>query len=335
MCLYTKYIKNPRYRPNKKNGFKPQECSDERLMYVPVSCGRCIECRKKKRREWQVRLSEEIKEDSKCMFVTLTFSDENLKRIGKIIFNRQANSDEEENEMATKAVRMWLERVRGTRGKSIKHWLITEKGEDFARIHLHGIVWAEPWVLEKWQYGYVSHGTFVNEKTINYITKYVTKVNEKAPKFIGKILCSKGLGSGYIKTNRGKRYKGTETDESYKTRTGITLALPEYYRRNIFTDEEREKLWIQKQEQGFRYICGERVSTDNIEEWENLTRYYQERAKRLYGDDEIEWERDKAKKRLERMKIARSKFAVNKSRKAVEKCNNSVNNSVNKLLKNK
>lgn len=330
MCLYTKYIKNPRYKANKKNGFKPPICNDERLMYVPVSCGRCIECRKKKRREWQVRLAEEIKEDKKCMFVTLTFNDKELIRIGKIIFNRAAKTDEEENEVATKAVRMWLERIRATQGKSVKHWLITEKGEDFARIHLHGIVWGDNWMLEKWNYGYVSRGTFVNEKTINYITKYVTKVNESAPKFIGKVLCSKGLGNVFIKKNKGKRFKGKETDESYTTRSGIKLALPEYYRRNIFTDDERESLWIKAQEQGYRYICGEKVSTEDTEEWENLTKYYQNRAKRLYNENEADWEKDKARRRLERMKIARAKYAVNKLKKSVNKSVKSVNKSVNK-----
>ena len=43
-------------------------------------------------------------------------------------------------------------------------------------------------------------------------------------------------------------------------------------------------MWIIKQERGYRYIAGEKVSTDNLEEWDNLTRYYQKRAEQLYGD---------------------------------------------------
>lgn len=314
MCLYTKYIENPRYKPNKKNNYKPPKCTDERLKYVPVSCGRCIECRKKKKREWMVRLTEEIKSDNKCMFVTLTFSDKNFKQLAMKIFNRQTQNDEEENRVCTEAVRYWLERIRKESKKSIKHWLITEKGEDFGRIHLHGIIWAENWALEKWNYGYVSRGTYVNEKTINYITKYVTKVNEKFKHFIGKILTSKGIGKDYITKN-----KGTGKEDNYRTRKGFLLSQPDYYRRNIYSDEERESIWIKNQEKGYRYIYGEKVSTENIEEWENLTRYYQERAKKLYNEDENEWEADKQKKRLQRMKIARIKYlkAVNKSLKSV------------------
>lgn len=325
MCLYTKYILNPKYRPNKKNNYKPPKCEDERLRYVPVSCGRCIECRKKKKREWLVRLSEELKSDNNCMFVTLTFSNIAYEKLSKIVFNRLTQNDEEENQVCIKAVRMWLERIRAKTGKSVKHWLITEKGEDFGRIHLHGIVWSEPWILNEWGYGYVSRGTYVNEQTINYITKYVTKVNEKFRNFIGKVLTSKGIGKAYIDKN-----KGSGKADEYRTRKGFIMNQPDYYRRNIYTDEERERIWIENQERGYRYICGEKVSTENMEEWENLTRYYQERAKKLYSESETEWEADKAKKRLERMRIARAKYAVNKAKKSVNKSTKSVNKPVDK-----
>ena len=50
MCLYPKLIKNPKYRPNKKNNYKAPICEDERVLYVPVGCGNCIECRNQKKR---------------------------------------------------------------------------------------------------------------------------------------------------------------------------------------------------------------------------------------------------------------------------------------------
>ena len=61
MCLYPKLIKNPKYIPNKKNNYNPPICTDERIMYVPIACGNCFECMKKKAREWKIRLNEEIK----------------------------------------------------------------------------------------------------------------------------------------------------------------------------------------------------------------------------------------------------------------------------------
>lgn len=61
MCLYPKYIINPKYKPNKKNsGFVPIPI-DYRLLYVPIACGECEECKKKKQTEWLTRLSEEVR----------------------------------------------------------------------------------------------------------------------------------------------------------------------------------------------------------------------------------------------------------------------------------
>ena len=71
--------------------------------------------------------------------------------------------------------------------------------------------------------------------------------------------------------------RGKETKETYKLENGSELPLPKYYHDKIYTEDERENLWIIKQERGYRYIAGEKVSTDDLEEWDNLTKYYQQR----------------------------------------------------------
>ena len=80
MCLYPTFVKNPKYKPNKKNNGKPPICRDRRLFYIPVKCGCCIECRKEKQREWRVRLEEELR-SSFGYFTTLTISPEGIKEI--------------------------------------------------------------------------------------------------------------------------------------------------------------------------------------------------------------------------------------------------------------
>ncbi|AYP28850.1 MAG: putative replication initiation protein [Microviridae sp.] len=301
MCLYTKYIMNPKYKPSKKNGGHPPECTDERLRYIPAKCGRCIECRKQKKSEWIMRLSEEVRNDSSCQFVTLTFNDEAFGILRKKMHIWSVEpSNEELHQMVTYAVRRFLENIRHETGKSVKHWLITEKGEDFGRIHLHGIIWGKH--LDKWKWGYTYAGKFVNEQTILYITKYMLKIPEKDRSFVGKVFASPGIGRGYLTKAKRNAFKGEETDQTYITRKGSKIALPQYFRRKLYTDEQREKLWIDAQERGYRYICGEKVSTENLEEWENLTEYYQKRAKKLYGEDPEEWDREKQKKRLAKMR---------------------------------
>ena len=108
MCLYPKLI------PNKKNGGNVPESTDERVLYVPVGCGNCIECKRQKKREWQVRLQEELKQN-KGLFVTLTFSEEKLDELCQEIKVQESNA------VATLAVRRFLERCRKETGKSIKH----------------------------------------------------------------------------------------------------------------------------------------------------------------------------------------------------------------------
>lgn len=59
MCLYPKLIKNRKYIKNKKNKGKipplpkilvnSKLIDDARVVLVPVGCGKCMECMKKKR----------------------------------------------------------------------------------------------------------------------------------------------------------------------------------------------------------------------------------------------------------------------------------------------
>ena len=287
MCLYPKLIYNPRYRPSKKNGWNPPpEPEDRRKLYIPIGCQVCSECRKKKSREWQVRLHEEIKNNKKAYFVTLTFKEEALQDLTK------KAELQEPNIIGTLAVRLFLERWRKEHKKSVRHWLITELGhkktkkneKGTERLHLHGIIWTDIEVEQieiQWKYGFVFIGEYVSAKTINYIIKYVTKVDEEHPEFIGKILNSPGIGSNYGKTYNCQ--KSWETD-TYRLNNGAKTALPIYYRNHIFTEEERDELWTQKLDEQTRYINGQKIRVRNDEEeteFLQLQKEAQERDQRL------------------------------------------------------
>ena len=138
MCLYTKYILNKKYMYTKKNQGNVPKCKDERLRYVPAKCGKCIECRKEKARNWRIRLAEELKKSPNALFITLTFNEENYQQLAWELFKKSKENLNytEQNEMCKTAVRRWLERIRKKTKRSIKHWLVTEKGEDYGRIHL-------------------------------------------------------------------------------------------------------------------------------------------------------------------------------------------------------
>jgi hypothetical protein len=310
VCLYPTLIKNRKYLSNKKNKGIIPKCKDERTRWVPVGCGKCMECRKQKAREWQVRLSEDIRENKNGKFVTLTFSDESINELDKLI-DKKLTGYNRDNAILTKAVRRFTERWRKKYKKTIRHWLVSELGEtNTERIHLHGILWTdEVEEIEKiWNYGYVYIGDYVSDKTINYIIKYVNKSDKLHKEYKSKIFASKGLGKNYTKRRDFKRheYKKGKTVETYRTRNGMELALPVYYRNKIFSEEEKELLWLEKLDKEERWVDGVKVDVSkNDEEYYKLLEIKRMKNKRLgFGDDEINWEQrlyERNKRNLKRL----------------------------------
>lgn len=321
MCLYPELIKNPKYKPNKKNGGKPPLLLDKRLEYVPRACGKCMECMKAKSREWQVRLLEHIKTNKNGKFITLTFSNEAIAYINNLIDEEEAQllidfkteGYERDNRIATKAVRRFLERWRKKYKVSPMHWLITELGHQGTKnIHIHGIIWTDEPIeeVEKiWKSGedgggYVWLGNrqknsdklynYVNEKTINYITKYVTKIDHENKYYKPKILTSKGIGKDYLKTFNSKinQFKEGNTKEYYITRTGHKLKLPMYLRNKLYNDEEKEKLWLEKLDKQVRWVNGTKIDIkDGEEDYYKYLKHVQQINKEIgYGDNSENWE---------------------------------------------
>jgi len=306
MCLYPRLIKNPKYTATKKNGgiIPPlpiiNGVEDARVMMTPVGCGKCLECVKKKSREWQVRLLEEVRHNKSGNFVTLTFSNEEYTKLAEEIQNLKGY--ELDNEIARLAIRRFLERWRKKHKKSVRHWLVTELGHNGTEnIHLHGILFTEHSEdIEKiWKYGYVWNSKkkngYVSEKTVNYITKYLRKQDQKHKEYLPRMFTSAGIGKGYIDRNdiKNNKYKGADTDETYRTRTGHKIAMPIYYRNKIYSEEEREKLWIDKLDKQTRYVDGKEIDiSKNEDKYYKALNEARKKNERLgYGSDRKNWER--------------------------------------------
>lgn len=281
--------------PNTKNGGKPPIIQDIRTKYVPVGCGNCIECRKQKARAWQVRLNEEIKIHNCKYFVTLTFSEENLEKLCKEIHTSECNA------IAGIAIRRFLERWRKKHKKSLKHWLITELGHTGTeRIHIHGLIFSDKEITQEklqkyWSYGYADTGKYVNSRTISYIIKYVTKIDNDHKQYKAEIFCSAGLGKNYLSSRsaEARKYKPLKTIEYYTLPNGQKVNLPIYYRNKLFTEEEREKLWLEKMEKQEIYVRGIKcdISTEEgYKEYLQILETQQEDNIKLgFGNDSKEW----------------------------------------------
>jgi hypothetical protein len=316
MCLFPKLIKNRKYVKNKKNGGNVPPVKDSRVTVVPVGCGKCMECRKQKAREWNVRLQEDIRENKNGKFVTFTFSDEELNKLEKKI--KGLSGYDRDNEVCRIAVRRFTENWRSKYKKSVRHWIVTEiGGKNTERVHMHGILWTDKSIeeiQEKWIYGNVILGDgkgkhYVNEETVGYIVKYISKVDKKHKEYISKMFVSKGIGKGYFNRKDYKRnkYKEGETIETYKSRTGYEMAMPVYWRNKIYSEEEREKLWLEKLDKEERWVDKVRVEYiegEKNEEYYNLLKNKRQKNKRLgYGDDKINWEREKYEKERRNLKV--------------------------------
>ena len=145
---------------------------------------------------------EDIKIHKNGKFVTLTFSEESKQKLMKEIKYCEDNYLLN-NEIARIAVRRFLERWRKKYKKSVRHFLITELGHTGTeRIHLHGIIYTDEskeTIETIWNYGIIWVGTFVNERTINYIIKYISKQDFEHKNYIPKVFCSAGIGNNYTK----------------------------------------------------------------------------------------------------------------------------------------
>jgi len=179
---------------------------------------------------------------------------------------------------------------------------------------MHGIIWQPEYIKENinkeikeiWRYGYIWAGyeingkteNYVNEKTVNYCIKYMMKQDIKNQYYTPKILTSKGIGAEYTKKQKGdwqkKTYNELTTDETYNLRNGQKINTPTYWRNKIYTEEEREKLWIEKLNKQERYILGQKIDISRGEElYYKMLKEAQEKNKRLgYGSDQKNWDRE-------------------------------------------
>lgn len=296
-----------------------------------------MECRKQKAREWQVRLQEDIKEHKNGKFITLTFSNEEYRKIVQNPGNIKAleivqklEGFQRDNQIATIAVRLFLERYRKKYRKSLRHFLVTELGHNGTEnIHMHGIIWTDISLdeIEKiWSYGFMWKGkivkgrleNYVSAKTVNYIIKYITKREEIYKSYKSIILTSPGIGKNYMKNSDHKqnKFNGEKTVETYRTNTGHKIAMPIYWRNKIYTDDEREKLWMQRLDKQIRYVNGEKIDISKDEKaYYEILKWHQERNKKLgYGDGQKDWEREKYE--IERRNLKNAERLENQKKQA-------------------
>jgi hypothetical protein len=348
-CLYPKVGKNKKYTKTKKNKGVIPIITDPRIKYISIPCGQCMECKKKESRNWAIRLKEEIQTDGRCKFITLTFDDRSLvkleedvnSKISKMISDQIGNDINHgeklygynlENEICKVAVKRLREAWRSQSNRmkikdSLKYWFSTELGQTKTeRIHMHGIVWTDDVkrLENTWKYGYVDVGEYCNEQTINYIVKYVSKVDPIHKNYKSIRLNSNGIGKGYLnkKDAENNKYKGKDTKTEYRDRKGYKSGLPTYYRRKLMNEEECEKAWVHTLDKEERYVNGQKYDVSNekgMRRFEIALNQMREKGKRLgFNDDSKNYEKIRYEndvRNLMRMTRKQKVFKINNNNK--------------------
>lgn len=287
MCKNKIIIKNKRYQPTKKNGYTRETPRDRRLSYIEIPCGECKECKKKRKEMWRLRIENELLDSKSAIFFTGTFSDEAIENIKK------QYGVKEENDIATKANRLFLERLRKKHGIKLTHWCITELGSKKGRIHIHGIFfikenqdikYIKDKIKREWDFGWNYLGYVDQGKTINYITKYMLKENENFKEFKPKVLASQKIGIGFIERNK-RFYKYKEKNGEIEANTkmeyldGRETYLIKYYKEKLYTTEERENILLSILDENKRKINSREFKGYDLETELEYNRFLiQERA---------------------------------------------------------
>ena len=130
-------------------------------------CGHCANCRARNRQEWVFRLKEEYKSCNFGLFVTLTYSDENIPFDG----------------VCKRDIQLFLKRLRKHfDSKVLRYFIVSEYGDHTLRPHYHALLFFKSKrtsdiydiIEQSWNNGFVQFGE-IEEGSIVYCTKYCLK----------------------------------------------------------------------------------------------------------------------------------------------------------------
>lgn len=157
---------------------------------IKLPCGRCIGCRLERSRQWAIRCMHEASLHKHSVFVTLTYSDEELEK----------TENSQLRELRHEDFQRFMKRLRKRFGSGIRYYMCGEYGEKFGRPHYHAAIFGLTFkdkklfkntrgnklytsqiLTEIWGHGHASFGS-VTFNSAAYIARYIIKKNsEKMP----------------------------------------------------------------------------------------------------------------------------------------------------------
>lgn len=208
---------------------------------IPVPCGKCVECLKRRTSGWSFRLMQEEKKAHSAFFLTLTYDTKYVP----ITPNGFMNLDKRD-------VQLFMKKLRKAHPKDhpkIKYYAAGEYGTKNWRPHYHLIIFNVLIDLcqSSWDKGQIHYGT-VTGASVGYTLKYLAKpkripVHRNDDRLSEFSLMSKGLGSAYLTEHMVSWHKNDLDNRMYvNLDDGQKISMPRYFKDRIYTEQERQRI---------------------------------------------------------------------------------------------
>lgn len=214
---------------------------------VPVPCGKCPECLKRRTASWGMRLEKECLRWQKLYFLTLTYDNDHLPITpnGFMTLHRPSPIISEDGTVVSRPashVTLFLKRVRKA-SAALRYYMCGEYGTHGKRPHYHVIMFCseattQDVILRSWEHGDVHFGD-VNPASIRYVVQYLDKGtwrpahsrDDRVPEYS---TMSNGLGSNMM-TPQMVRHMLADPSRSYLYNSdGYKVATPRYYKKRLY-----------------------------------------------------------------------------------------------------
>ena len=214
--------------------------ADLRGAKIPVPCGRCPVCKRRRIDSWVFRLEQEERISSSCYFITLTYDTWSVP-ISANGFMTLKKRD----------YQLFMKRLRKLdKGSKLRYYACGEYGEKRMRPHYHAILFnlsdvdfiVDAWQVDGRPIGKV-HSAVANKDTMGYTVGYINKgnkipVHSKDDRVKEFSLMSKGLGKNYLSKAMVSYHKNDISRMFVTRKDGLKQAIPRYYRNKIYTEQE-------------------------------------------------------------------------------------------------
>lgn len=208
---------------------------------IPVPCGKCPECAKRRASAWSFRLMQEEKVSSSAYFLTLTYDTLNvpISPNGFMTLNKRD-------------CQLFFKRLRKAHPKDtkIKYYLVGEYGGKTNRPHYHVILYNADinLIQDAWKNGEIHYG-LVEGASVGYTLKYISKpskipMHRNDDRLKEFSLMSKGLGINYVLNPKFLNWHKADLDNRMYVNIdgGRKVSMPRYYKEKIYSEMERKRI---------------------------------------------------------------------------------------------